>query len=152
MAYTKEEIQAFREKDERISRTAAFNNVVALRVAEAEITHDTKGLSLSSIMDDIDTVVFQYLWNGKRPDNKAKPVSNKNEASKGKPSSALSKPDNTLPVPDEKQQAVLDKICKEEDFDMESLKAAIIKTFFVYPKNLKSIPTVLNKLDVTNLK
>ena len=152
MAYTKEEIQAFREKDERISRTAAFNNVVALRVAEAEITHDTKGLSLSSIMDDIDTVVFQYLWNGKRPDNKAKPVSNKNEASKGKPSSALPKPDNPLPVPDEKQQAVLDKICKEEDFDMELLKAAIIKTFFVYPKNLKSIPTVLNKLDVTNLK
>ena len=152
MAYTKEEIQAFREKDERISRTAAFNNVVALRVAEAEITHDTKGLSLSSIMDDIDTVVFQYLWNGKRPDNKAKPVSNKNEASKGKPSSALPKPDNPLPVPDEKQQAVLDKICKEEDFDMELLKAAIIKTFFVYPKNLKSIPTVLNKIDVTNLK
>ena len=152
MAYTKEEIQAFREKDERISRTAAFNNVVALRVAEAEITHDTKGLSLSSIMDDIDTVVFQYLWNGKRPDNKAKPVSNKNEASKGKPSSTLPKPDNTLPVPDERQQAVLDKICKEEDFDMELLKAAIIKTFFVYPKNLKSIPTVLNKIDVTNLK
>jgi len=154
MAYSEKDKQAFRDKDMRITRCAAFNNMVALRVAEVELTKDKERLTFQSIVEEIESDVFNYLWSGTKPDSSN--ASGDVPKSKGKGGSKKGKTkkvaENTLPEPNDKQAGVLDEICKEYGCDVEKLKAALVDVFGMYPSNLASISKIAEKINLNSLK
>jgi len=163
MAYSEADKKAFREKDERISRTAGFNNIVALRVAEAnalvamgKTEEAVKLLDINEVIACNETLVYNYLYHGTvvKDGPVEKPIltleeseaPQKTKTIKKKESKPTTKP---LPEPNDQQAMVLDAIFVALDGKggaLEEVEAKIIDKYGRYPSNMNNVNKVVNDI------
>lgn len=144
--YSDEDKAAFKAKDERISRTAAFNNLVAVAVAAANI-HAQEGdtetakriLNLDSLMST-NEVVFNYLWSGKE-------IKTNKSVEKPKRRGRPKKKESNLPECTDQQAEILEAIHAAVDsMSIDDVKIKIIEKYGRYPNNTNSINKVVKEI------